>query len=142
MFYIFFSFRIKFHSFLFHFPSIHIPFTFHSPGNPRPLSLFFQSVLESFPSHYRVILEPLSRDNLLLPPLHLVPLAWSFFISKRNNPPFHLVSFLSTLCLFYPKPLSKKTQPSVSITLIRVGPTIFVYFVSRSCVGHLPLFGR
>ena len=43
--------------------------------------------------------------------------------------------FLSTLYLFYPKPLSKKTQPSVSITLIRVGRNCIIYFCSYLVVS-------
>ena len=48
---------------------------------------------------------------------------------------YKLVSFLSTLYLFYPKPLSKKTQPSVSITLIRVGRNCIIYFCSYLVVS-------
>ena len=48
---------------------------------------------------------------------------------------YKLVSFLSSLYLFYPKPLSKRTQPSVSITLIRVGRNCIIYFCSYLVVS-------
>ena len=76
----------------------------------------FRVISESFPSHYRVILEPLSRDNLHLSSspcslftLHLVPflllpcsfslvlfyLPCSFFLPPKGT------TLTSTLCLFY-----------------------------------------
>jgi hypothetical protein len=40
--------------------------------------------------------------------------------------PSPLVSFLSTLCLFYPKPLSKKTQP---LFLLHSSVRTFTYYI-------------
>ena len=65
-----------------------------------------------------------------------------FFASKRNNPLTLACIFLSTLYLFYPKPLSKKTQPSVSITLIPVGHNYYLFlyysFIFSSGTFFLP----
>ena len=96
--------------------------------------------------NYSQSLPLLSRTWSLPSPFHpacsffalLVP----FLPLKGTTLSLQLVSFLSTLCLFYPKPLSKKTQPLFLSPLSVSGTTIFAYFVSRSCVGHLPLFGR
>ena len=93
--------------------------------------------------NYSQSLPLLSRTWSLLSPFHpacsffalLVP----FLPPKGTTLSLQLVSFLSTLYLFYPKPLSKKTQPLFLFSLIRVGHNYYClfYIYFRSCDQEL-----
>ena len=94
------------------------------------LLFFLHFIYTSFSIHFRD--HPATILNVTVGFLSLLYLflfysACSFFVSKGNNPPFHLVSFLLSLCLFHPKPLSKMTQPSVSFALFRAHFILYYY---------------
>ena len=77
------------------------------------------------------ILSILHSDTLLLVPfgLSLYKFACLFYASLSIFL-YKLVSFLFSLCLFYPKPLSKKTQPLFPFPSSLSGTTFILFVLS------------